>query len=156
MAMTVKISTEKTKSEKQRLLMSLIRFCPMGSALGLESFIGWDGTEIQTNGFERAGKLGSWTERSTQNLSNEKGGVVQITKEMKINRELSKKLKVDQWLPKTSAVPSGIEIEADSIRFNSSRWLPFYSKLLSAQLSLLSLSDGVNFYFSYLFSTKKT
>lgn len=33
MAMTVNISTEKTKREKQRLLMSLIRFCPMGSVV---------------------------------------------------------------------------------------------------------------------------
>jgi len=46
MAMTVKIRTEKTKTEKQRLLMSLMMFCAMGSVLALlllvvelESFI---------------------------------------------------------------------------------------------------------------------
>lgn len=43
MAMTVKMSTEKTKTEKQRLLMSLIRFCPMGSVAGLDSFMGFLG-----------------------------------------------------------------------------------------------------------------
>lgn len=33
MAMTVKMRTEKTKNEKHRLLISLIRFWPIGSAL---------------------------------------------------------------------------------------------------------------------------
>ena len=40
--MTVKMRTEKTKTEKQRLLMSLMRFCPMGSVAGLESFMPWE------------------------------------------------------------------------------------------------------------------
>lgn len=35
MAMTVKIRTEKTKTEKQRLLMSFMMFCAMGSVLPL-------------------------------------------------------------------------------------------------------------------------
>lgn len=44
MAMTVKMRTEKTKNEKHRLLISLIRFWPIGSVLLLvllefESFI---------------------------------------------------------------------------------------------------------------------
>lgn len=50
MAMTVNIKTEKTNTEKQRLLMSLIMFWAMGSVLVLlllllllfESFIFWD------------------------------------------------------------------------------------------------------------------
>lgn len=33
MAMTVKIRTENTKKEKQRLLISFIRFWPMGSVV---------------------------------------------------------------------------------------------------------------------------
>lgn len=33
MAMTVKMRTEKTKNEKHKLLISLIRFCPIGSVL---------------------------------------------------------------------------------------------------------------------------
>ena len=43
MAMTVKMRTEKTKTEKQRLLISLMRFCPMGSVAGFESFMGFFG-----------------------------------------------------------------------------------------------------------------
>lgn len=46
MAMTVKMRTEKTKNEKHKLLISLIRFWPIGSVLLLvllefevESFI---------------------------------------------------------------------------------------------------------------------
>lgn len=44
MAMTVKMRTEKTKNEKHKLLISLIRFWPIGSVLllvllELESFI---------------------------------------------------------------------------------------------------------------------
>jgi hypothetical protein len=35
MAMTVKMRTEKTKKEKHRLLISLIRFWPIGSVLTL-------------------------------------------------------------------------------------------------------------------------
>ena len=42
-AITVKMSTEKTKTEKHRLLISLIRFCPMGSVLGFDSFMGFLG-----------------------------------------------------------------------------------------------------------------
>lgn len=42
MAMTVKMRTEKTKNEKHTLLMSFMRFCPIGSAvllLPFDSFI---------------------------------------------------------------------------------------------------------------------
>ena len=41
MAMAVKMRTEKTKTEKQRLLMSFIRFCPIGSVPGFDSFMGF-------------------------------------------------------------------------------------------------------------------
>jgi len=38
MAMTVKMRTEKTKNEKHKLLISLIRFWPIGSVLLLLEF----------------------------------------------------------------------------------------------------------------------
>lgn len=50
MAMTVIIRTENTKTEKQRLLMSLIRCCPMGSVVGSESFMGF--SQNPRSGFE--------------------------------------------------------------------------------------------------------
>lgn len=41
MAMTVNMSTENTNTEKHRLLINLIKFWPIGSVIGFDSFMGF-------------------------------------------------------------------------------------------------------------------